>query len=167
MSSYNIFVGVLCMTLRIYMSVLKCSVLLKTFEYRQQSLYQCSGSGSVGSVCFWACWIRIQIRNLFVRIWLLIRIWILLSTIKQIWRKTSISTTLWFLVFEECCKCTFQKIIFRHLKVNDEKSRIQFRIRIRIRTKISRIRNTRERTLPRLKEIMRVSLLLFWNLLGI
>ncbi len=27
-----------------------------------------SGYGSVGSVCFWASWIRIRIRNLFVRI---------------------------------------------------------------------------------------------------
>ncbi len=26
------------------------------------------GSGSVGSVCFWASWIRIRIRNLFVQI---------------------------------------------------------------------------------------------------
>ncbi len=31
--------------------------------------YQCSGSGSAWSICFWASWIRI--RNIFVRIWIL------------------------------------------------------------------------------------------------
>ena len=29
---------------------------------------QCSGSGSVGTICFWASWIRIRISNLYVRI---------------------------------------------------------------------------------------------------
>jgi hypothetical protein len=44
-----------------------------------------SGSGSVGSVCFWASWIRIRLGNLFVRIR------ILPSTSKIKLRKTLIS----------------------------------------------------------------------------
>jgi hypothetical protein len=48
---------------------------------------QCSGSGPVGSVCFWASWIRIRIRNLS-------------RSFRQQakkWRKTFISTVLWLL----------------------------------------------------------------------
>ncbi len=42
--------------------------------------HQCCGSGSVGFVCFWASQIRIRIRQSQVRI----RLWILLSSSKNI-----------------------------------------------------------------------------------
>ncbi len=59
-----------------------------------KSVYQCCGSGSTGSTCFWASRIRI-----------------LLSSCKNS-RKTLITTILWlFLSFYlwKGCKCTFKK----------------------------------------------------------
>jgi hypothetical protein len=74
-------------------------------------------------------------------------------------RKTLIPTSYFFMafIFEKLCKCTFKKykqkkldkklikisIFIAVLKVTDEKSRIRIRwSEIRIRTKMSRIRNT-------------------------
>jgi hypothetical protein len=35
---------------------------------------QCWGSGAAGSACIWASWIRIHLSEVWIRIWLLIRI---------------------------------------------------------------------------------------------
>ncbi len=64
----------------------------------------------------------------------------------KIVRKTSFE----LFIFEKWCKCTFRKLFFKisfvgGLNVNDENSRI--RIQIRIRTKMSWIRNTASRTI--------------------
>jgi hypothetical protein len=37
---------------------------------RVEGSVQDADPGSIGSVCFWATWIRIRIRNLFVQIWI-------------------------------------------------------------------------------------------------
>ncbi len=57
---------------------------------------QSSGSGSVGSVCFWASRIRIRIREPQERIWLRNQLQILPPSCKIV-RKTLISTVLWLL----------------------------------------------------------------------
>jgi hypothetical protein len=44
---------------------------------------QCSGSGYTVSTCIWASWIRIHSSEVWIQIWLRIRIWILLSSCKN------------------------------------------------------------------------------------
>jgi hypothetical protein len=39
---------------------------------RPFNLYQCCGSGSTGSTCFWASWIRIRIHQSEVWIWIIL-----------------------------------------------------------------------------------------------
>ncbi len=123
--------------------------------------HQCCGPESVGSVCFWV-FLRIRIHKYEG----LIRLRFLLSTNKntKIVRKYLDSyrfvTSFWRFIFEKWCKCNFknkqktlekQKKFLAILKVTNENSRIRSRIRIllskvriwiRIRTKISWIRNT-------------------------
>jgi hypothetical protein len=48
-----------------------------SLKHRSPAVFRPPGSTSVGSVCFWASWIRIRFRNLYVRIR------ILLSTSKK------------------------------------------------------------------------------------
>jgi hypothetical protein len=61
----------------------------------------CCGSGSTGSTCFWASWIRIRIHQseVWIRIQIRLRIWILLSSSKKV-RKTLIPTAFWLFIFE-------------------------------------------------------------------
>ncbi len=64
------------------------------------TFHQCSGSGSTGSTCFWASWIRIHKSEVWIRIRLWIRIRILLSSCKIVWKS-------WFLQF-----CDFFEFFF-------------------------------------------------------
>ncbi len=61
---------------------------------------QCSGSVSVGFMCFWASWIRILIRNLFVQIRLRVRIRILQSTAKNEEKPWYLQFSDFFLIFD-------------------------------------------------------------------
>ncbi len=63
-------------------------------------IYHCCGSGSVGSICFWASWIcgRLLLSEVWIRI---------LQSSSNSWRKTLIPTVLWLLltlIFEKRCK---------------------------------------------------------------
>ncbi len=73
---------------------------------------QCCGSGSTGSTCFWASWIRIQIHQ--SEVWIRLRIWILLSPSKKV-RKTLIPNASWLLFDFLSSKSNKQKNFFLNL----------------------------------------------------
>ncbi len=132
---------------------------------------QCYGSGSVGSVCFWASWIRI--RHYFVRIQICIRIRILPSTSKKL-RKTLISpffvTSYWLLSLKTDVNVPSKNIKQKTLKENllsvtEEKSRLRIRksvVRIRGSGSVSNChRSTTLLIYQRFKEILRQKLLCY------
>jgi hypothetical protein len=97
------------------------ATLLLCWERNRMYFRLCSGSRStsVGSVCFWAFWIRTRIRNLFD------------PSVNKKKKKKNLDfycfvPSLWLFIFKEKkrCKCTLTQI-FGILKATYEKSRIR------------------------------------------
>ncbi len=70
-------------------------------HYESYNTWQCFGSGSVGSICFWAS--RIRLHKLDMRIWILL---LSRKNSKKNLDSYCFVTSLWLFIFKQWCKCT-------------------------------------------------------------